>query len=365
MVNFFGFRRRCVFLALIVATALGGCRENRPSPGAPVGNTGATSPIVRLGISPYPDTGLPVMTEKLGLFKKNGVHADLKVLQWGEVMPALASGSVDVVIQNMNSFHEVCANLKAKDVDLVFERPLFVFRGGGLMVRGKSGMAPLADMLTRYPNRKEALRRTILQLRGKTLITTRGTDHEQMVLAALRLAGLRPNVDVKVKYAEPDNAVAAFVGGEGDGCTGGLVQRLAVQQRGGYVLFEMDDVAPPVINGFITTRKYAEQHRAELDRLAAAWFQTVQYIDGDPKGRSKPFLDYLAGQGSARFTPEQYVNVWRQGDVFPTTGKEAQRIFTSPDSKYYWKNSWSSIGKFLVETKKTSAAAPEAAYLAR
>lgn len=360
MIKFLQFFGRAPAIAAIAVLLLAGCHRNQSVNGR--GESNPTSPV-RLGTSPYPDTGLPVMTERLGLYKKNGVNVSLKVLQWGEVMPALASGSVDVVIQNMNSFDEVYANLKSKDVDLVFYRPLFVFKGGGLMVRGNSKLMTFAQMLKQYPNRQQALKQTIKQLRGKTIITTQGTDHEQMVLAALKLAGLQPNTDVKIKYAEPDDAVAAFVGGEGDGCTGGLVQRLAVQKRGGYVLFEMDDVSPPVINGFITTRKYADTHRDDLDRLSKSWFQTVAYMDADPQGRSKPFLDFLAGQGSARFTPEEYVNVWRQGDVFPKTEDASRAMFENAASKYYWKNSWNSIGQFLVATKKVSVAPPASAYL--
>ena len=353
-----------IWLAIVAAAGLGltGCHREIPPPVQP---TSTPMSAVRIGISPYPDTGLPVMTEKLGFFKQNNIKADLKVLQWGEVMPALASGSVDVVVQNMNSLHEVYQNLKNKNLELVFDRPLFVFKGGGLMVRGNSGLTPLTKMLKRFPDRQAALKQTILQLKGTTLITTQGTDHEQMVLKALKLAGLRPNVDVKIKYAEPDDAVAAFVGGEGTACTGGLVQRLAVQRRGGYVLFEMDDVTEPVINGLITTRKYADTHQSELDKLSKAWFETVAYMDADPKNHSKPFLDFLAGQGSARFTPDEYVSVWHDGDMFPKTEAEARAAFESPDSKYYWRRSWDSIGSFLVETKKISSAAPESAYMGR
>jgi NitT/TauT family transport system substrate-binding protein len=343
----------------LLFSALAGCSGGEPKDRTPAEDGLAA---VKLGISPYPDTGLPVLTDKQGLFKQEGLSVELKILQWGEVMPALASGSLDVVIQNMNSFQEVYGNLKAKGKELVFYRPLFVFRGGGLMVRGNSGMVPLSEMLKRNPNRAQALRQTILQLKGKAVITPHGTDHEQMVLAALKLAGLEPKKDVRLRYAEGDDGVAAFVGGEADACTGGLVQRLAVEQRGGYVLFEMDDVTPPVINGLITTRDFAERNPKTLDKLAASWFATIRYMDADPKGRSKPFLDFLASQGSARFTPEQYVSVWQKGDVFPRSEEEAAKLFDDPSSKYYWKNSWSAIARFLLESKKIATPAPESAY---
>lgn len=355
--------RNFTYSWLVATTALclllTGCNDGKNGPGNGSDSVMAT---VRLGMSPYPDTGLPVVSEQQGFFKKEGLSVKLKALQWGEVMPALASGSLDVVIQNMNSFQEVYGNLKGKGKELVFYRPLFVFRGGGLMVRGDSGLVSLSGMQKRYPNRQDALKRTLQQLRGKTILTPHGTDHEQMVLAALRIAGLDAKRDVRLRYAEGDDAVAAFVGGEGDACTGGLVQRLAIEKRGGFVLFEMDDVTPPVINGLITTREYAEKNRAVLDRLAEAWFATIRYMDSDPKGRSKPFLDYLASQGSARFTSEQYVNVWQKGDVFPKTHEEAKQLFDDPESKYYWKNSWKAISDFLLQSKKIAAPAPESAY---
>lgn len=347
-----------MMLAAASLVTLVGCPASNSSP-----KQSQSEPVstVHMGISPYPDTGLPILSEKLGYFKDAGVPVQLKALQWSEVMPALAAGSLDVVVQNMNSFQETYGNLKVKGKELVFTRPLFVFRGGALMVRGGSGLKPLSELLKAFPDRKEALRRTILQLRGKTLITPQGTDHEQMVMAALKFAGLSER-DVRIRHAEGDNGVAAFVGGEDDAVTGGLVQRLAVEKRGGFMLFEMDDVMPPVINGLICTKDFAEKHKSELDKIADAWFKTIQYVDQDPKGRSQSFLDYLASQGSAKFTPDQYVNVFRQGDVFPKTREEAKKLFDDPNSKYYWKASWDAIGQFLLASNKIKAAAPPSAY---
>ena len=60
----------------------------------------APSTTIVLGISPFQDTLLPIVAEKKGWFKQEGLNVKLKTLGWNAIMPTVASGGVDVAINN-------------------------------------------------------------------------------------------------------------------------------------------------------------------------------------------------------------------------------------------------------------------------
>src|SRR5690349_4136044 len=59
---------------------------------------------IRYGITPYQDSGLPVVAAMKGWYKEEGLNVELVPLAWGDVVTALSSGSIDVAIYNLNSF---------------------------------------------------------------------------------------------------------------------------------------------------------------------------------------------------------------------------------------------------------------------
>ncbi len=55
---------------------------------------------IKLGISPFQDTMLPIIGEEKGWFDEAGLDVELTTLGWDAVMPAVASGAVDVAVNN-------------------------------------------------------------------------------------------------------------------------------------------------------------------------------------------------------------------------------------------------------------------------
>src|SRR5439155_13932241 len=55
---------------------------------------------IRLGISPFQDTILPIIGKEKGWYREEGLDVEVYLLGWTEVMEALSAGRVDVAINN-------------------------------------------------------------------------------------------------------------------------------------------------------------------------------------------------------------------------------------------------------------------------
>lgn len=315
------------------------------------------------GISPYQDTILPIVAEKKGWYVQEGLKVKLKVLPWGAVMNALASGSVDVAIQNFNSFQASYENINLQGGDVVFYYPLFVFKGAAIIIRGDGKIKPLSEVSKSYPHdREKAIMEIAKQLAGKTVITTKGTEMEQIVLAAIKKAGLNADKDVKIIHAEPDDGLNAFISGTGDAYSGGVTERTEASRHGAIIMLESADLNPPVIDGLVTTEHFARDHEEELLKLIALWYKTIDFMEKDLDENSKIVIEYLSTVSSTRYSVEEYKYTWFNTEVYPKNSTEMNDQVLSETALYYWKQSWNANNKFLLAEKKVKNPVPYAAF---
>jgi NitT/TauT family transport system substrate-binding protein len=317
---------------------------------------------VRYGITPYQDSGLPVVPAIKGWYEEDGLKVELVPLAWGDVISALSSGSIDVAIYNLNSFLAPYQNAAQRSPKPVFYAPVFVFKGQAIMVQGDMGWRTLETSSTNAPQpRTETVAVVAAQLKGKRACVTKGTELEQIVLESLKKAHLAPS-DVNIIYSSPEDCMAAFLAKSIDAFAAGLTERVEARRHGGVELLTTSDVMQPVIDGLITTDEYASKHQDILDKLVAQWFRTVRYIADDVANNSKEIRDYLRTTASTRYSPEEYAIAWTF-DIFPRDPKDANELFNQHASPYYWKKSWDDIGSFLISQKQATAPAPYSAYL--
>lgn len=311
-------------------------------------NCSKTEYSIVYGISPYQDTILPIVAEKQNWYEGEGLSVKLKVLEWGDVMNSLAGGAVDVAIQNFNSFQSVYHNINQRGGDVIFYYPLFVFKGTAIMTRKEDNFKTLEEYLKIYPeDREKAITETIKQLKGKRIITTKGTEMEQIVLTALRRVGLSQS-DVKITHALPADGLNAFLSGEGDFYSGGVTERTEARKNGAVELIETSDLNPPVIDGLVTTKTFAEAHPDVLLKLIKLWFKTVQWMQDDLEVRSKVVIDYLSTVSSTKYSIDEYKYTWYHTEVFPLDKEQMYNLLLDPNSNFYWKKSWDANNKFLV-----------------
>jgi ABC-type nitrate/sulfonate/bicarbonate transport system substrate-binding protein len=319
--------------------------------------------VIRYGITPYQDSALPVVAQRRGWYAEENLRVELVPLAWDQVMPALRSGTIDVAIYNFNSFLPAYTNsAEGTQRTPVFYAPLFVFHGQAIMVRREAGMRtldPSADPAR--PRSPAEVAAVAGQLRGRRIAITRGTELEQIVVAALSAAGLSER-DVTIIHASPEDSLAAFIAGDVDAFAAGLTERVEARRRGGVELLTQADVMAPVTDGLVTTNLFAREHPELLDRLVRLWFRTIQYISPNVQQNSAEIRDYLRTSASTRYSPEEYAIAW-SFDFFPRTPAEARQVFSSPTSRYHWRRSWDEVGHFLVEHGTIRSVPPHEAYM--
>jgi NitT/TauT family transport system substrate-binding protein len=317
---------------------------------------------VRVGITPYQDTAVPVVADKLGWYRENGIDVEFVPLAWGDVMVSLASGSIDASIYTINAFEPAYASASLGSRKPVFYCPLYVFKGTAIMIHGNSGIKPFRESLGATVAQRDAgVADAARQLKGKRIAVTEGTEYEQIVLAALAMAKLNPRTDVTIIHASPEDSLAAFLSGNIDAFGAGLTERVEARRHGGTELLVAGDVGQPSINGIVTTSAFASENQVTLDALTKTWFRTVQFVGADPKKNSEIVREYLAGRASTRYTDEEYAIAWTF-DVFPSDPHAAADLFNRESSPYYWKVAWSKTSQFLVDQKKIVSPVPESAY---
>jgi ABC-type nitrate/sulfonate/bicarbonate transport system substrate-binding protein len=319
--------------------------------------------VVRYGVTPYQDSALPIVAERLGWYEQDGLRVELVPLSWEQVMPALRSGAIDAAIYNFNSFLPAYTNAATGDAGRrpVFYAPLFVFHGQAIMVHANANMQTLTggglDAERPDPTRLTAV---AAQLRGKRIALTRGTELEQIVQAALT-AGHLTERDVTIIHASPEDSLAAFISGDVDAFAAGLTERVEARKHGGVELVTQSDVLSAVTDGLVTTEEFAREHPDVLDKLVRNWFRTVQHISADVPNNSSEIRDYLRTAASTRYSPEEYAIAW-SFDYFPRDASEAQRVFNGPASRHYWRHSWDEVSQFLIAQGTIQSAPPYEAY---
>jgi len=326
-------------LAIMIISSLIGKEETR------------TKKIV-YGVSPYQDTILPIVADKNGWYKEKGLEVDIKVIPWDDVPSAVASGAVDVAILNFNSFQATHENIVGKGGDMIFYYPLFVFKGAAIMVKDDGQIKPLKDMLPLYSTRDEAIIATIQQLKGKKVAATKGTEMEQIVLSALERAGLKEETDVQVLHAGPDEGLRGFLRGEVEAYSGGVTERTEAKKQGAIELIESSDLLPPVIDGLVTSKKFAEAHEASLQQLIELWFRTIEFMEKDLDNNAKIVIDYLSNVASTKYTLDEYKYTWFNTEVYPKSKDDMNTKVIDSNSPYYWKKSWDANNEFLLQEKK-------------
>ena len=198
-----------------------------------------TTPI-RLGISPFQDTMLPIIAEQKGWFDEAGLDVELSTLGWDAVMPAVASGAVDVAINNTTGVVSVAT--RAPDVVYWYGWNPFT-EGSALMGRPELGLKTVDELVASGVPYEEARTQVFEQLEGLTVVTTMATDMGKQVSAALESVGVDIS-DVNVVDMNPDQGLAAFLSGTGDVYLGGIPQRTRATAEGMVVVASGPDSRP-------------------------------------------------------------------------------------------------------------------------
>jgi NitT/TauT family transport system substrate-binding protein len=307
---------------------------------------------VSYGVSPFQDTLLPIIAKELNWYTEAGLDVDIRVLGWTEVQEAVASGAVDVGVNNISSV--VASHQNAPN--LVYAYGLNTFDNGfALMVRPNGKLKTLAEIEREVGDHKRAVRAAAEQLEGATVVTTSGTDMEQGVAAAARRGGVR-FADVRIVDLPPDEGLAAFLSGTGDAYIGGVPQRTRAAKEGMVEMLTGIDIGPPPINGLVTTKAYFNGNMSTLVTLVNLWFKTVRYIerrDGPPgKTGAEIILRSLNQNSAGRFEAEDFWRFWNNYEHYPENPAAVESDILSEEGNNYWKRRFDDCNDYFFNVSK-------------
>ena len=326
-------------LLLSASVALSGC-GNQYEAGGGDPNT------VRLGISPFQDTMLPIIGQEKGWFAEEGLKVELKTLAWNAVTPSVASGSVDVAINNTTGVVSVA---EATD-DMVYAYGFNPFtEGSALVARPGSKLTTYEEAAKRTADKKKARAEVIKQLRGKTVVTTNATDMGKALDLALESVGMSTD-DVQVIDMDPDQGLAAFLSGTGDAYIGGAPQRARAVSEGSPVLLSGPDLAPPPINGWATTHSYLNKHEDKILKLTHVMHRIIRYCDAETLACGKTITERLNKETGSASTPKEFADAWQRIERYAPDAAAVRDMILNKDGIAYWKRTWEGDNDYLTRT---------------
>ncbi|MFC8501289.1 ABC transporter substrate-binding protein [Pedococcus sp. NPDC057267] len=331
--------RRTLALAVSAASALA-----LAACGGSGGASDGSNPTIRLGISPFQDTMLPIVAEQKGWFKAEGINVQLKSLAWDAIMPAVASGGVDAAINNTTGVVSV-AN---KSPEIVYWYAWNPFtQGSALMGRKGAGLKTMDELKASGSSPDDARKQAFEQLKGRTIVTTMSTDMGKQVVAALKSVGLSEK-DVKIVDMDPDQGLAAFLSGTGDAYLGGIPQRVRATAEGMSVIASGPDLAPPPINGLVTTTGYANKNEDNMLKLVHVMHKTIRYCDANTADCGKIITDKLNKDTGANLTVQGFEDFWQKFELYAGNAKGVKDMILSPTGVAYWEKTWTGDNEYLT-----------------
>ena len=344
---------RIVAILGLLALVISACQPAAPAEetAAPTAEPGAAAGElihVRLGISPFQDCLLPMIGIENGWFEEEGLDVEPVILGWTEVQEALAAGEVDVAWNNISSVvatHEQWP-------DFVYLYGVNIFDGGAaLMARPEFLTAD--EFEAQGMTREEAVDAAIQQLRGHTVVTTGNTDMGQAVIGAAYRHGLDWTTDFEIVDLNPDEGLAAFLSGTGDFYLGGIPQRTRATQEGMKAIVAGAELAPPPLNGLVTTSQWAAANEDVILRMIHVWFRIVNYVETNREEGAEIVLSILNEQTGAAMTLEDFNTFWQNYEHYPLTPQGIQDDILDPDGYSYWRARFDDCNWYFHEVAGT------------
>lgn len=349
---------------LVVALVLAACGSPGTTSSGSSSEAASAAPsdegetvAINLGISPFQDTMLPVIGQQKGWFEEANLEVELTTLSWDAVMTSVASNAVDVAINNTTGVVSV-AN-RAPEVIYWYGWNPFT-QGSALMGRPDVGLKTLEDFESEGMSHEEARTAAFEQLKGRTIVTTVATDMGKQVRAALDSVGLSED-DVDLVDLDPDQGLAAFLSGTGDAYLGGIPQRQRATDEGMLVIASGPDLAPPPINGFVTTTTFAEANEDAMLRLMNVMFRIVRYCDENTADCGEIITTEINERTGAELTVQDFENFWQNFELYAGNAAEVDEMILSQDGIAYWKATWDGDNTFLFEETEQIPAPVDAA----
>ena len=289
---------------------------------------------VKIGLAAYQDLLSLTIAKEKGWDKEEGLNFVFIEVEWREGHEFLAAGAVD--------FTSSCdgdeVSRAEKIPDIVLTNLLYLFAAHGVAVRGDSDMKTYWEHRGEGLDKKAAITQTMQQLKGLTIILTKGLGMDAALKKAAEEAGLNYPGDFELIDMSHADGLAAFLGGSGDGYIGGIPQRLRAVKEGAKILFDESIYAEAVLHcGMATRMQYVDANPEVPIKLQKIMFRTLRYIEQNPKEGLTHIVDEVNKRSAANMTFDELNAAWNEMEFFPSNARWAFTTAVSPEGSQYWR----------------------------
>ena len=289
---------------------------------------------VKIGLAAYQDLLSLTIAKEMGWDLEEGLDFVFIETEWREGHEFLASGAVDFT--SSCDGDEVSRAEKIPDIAL--SNLLYLFAAHGVAVRGDSGMKTYWEFRGEGLGKKAAITETMAQLKGSTIILTKGLGMDAALKKAAEEAGLTYPDDFELIDMSHFEGLAAFLGGSGDGYIGGIPQRLRAGKEGAKILFDESIYAESVLHcGLATRLGYIEANPEVPIKIQNIMFRILQYVERNPREALTHIVDEVNKRTAANMTYEELHAAWNEMEFFPSNARWAFTTAVSPEGAQYWR----------------------------
>lgn len=323
-----------------IAKKLGSALRALAATAAVVGLVGAAHTAaaenkeVKIGLAAYQDLLSLTIAKEKGWDLEEGLDFVFIETEWREGHEFLASGAVDFT--SSCDGDEVSRAEKIPDIAL--SNLLYLFAAHGVAVRGDSGMKTYWEFRGEGLGKKAAITETMAQLKGSTIILTKGLGMDAALKKAAEEAGLTYPDDFELIDMSHFEGLAAFLGGSGDGYIGGIPQRLRAGKEGAKILFDESIYAESVLHcGLATRLGYIDANPEVPIKIQKIMFRILQYVERNPREALSYIVDEVNKRTAANMTYEELHAAWNEMEFFPSNARWAFTTAVSPEGAQYWR----------------------------
>lgn len=251
---------------------------------------------VLIGLSGWTGFAPLTLADKAGIFKKNGVDVEIRMIPHKDRHLALASGAIQCAATTIET--HVAWNANGIPTTQVFQLDKSY---------GADGIVARNDITS------------IAELKGKTIAVDAPSTTSHFMLAWILSKNNMSLDDVKTVMLSPQAAAQSFVSGQNDAAMTYEPYLSTVRDNpdAGHILASTLDY-PMVMDTFGCTPKWLEANRDAVQAITDSYFEALDMIKADP------YESYKIMGAEVRQTPEQFE---KSASFLRWQDKEANQAF--------------------------------------
>lgn len=322
--------------------------------------------VVKFGMLPYGDHSQAIIGYKQGWFKEVGIDLKYDLIKIEGVVPSLSSNRFDVVstppgilITSYDNSKDLCSFALAD-----------VFQGYALMAQPDGNYKSVDDFRKEGLSDAEAIKATVLQLKGKTFAFPSETAIKPFIDILLEKSGLK-RTDFKSLVQDDPLNVNSMRSKQADFQVGGVPSRISLQKEGFKPLISSIDIvkaanpspdskelASVFQDGWAIKKDFYKNHKDIVLRMASVNFRINDFIVKSPDSALSLHMPYLSQITGEKFSVKDGEIIYSSLDPFFTF--DAQKSwFHDPKDPLYYKNLYGSIINSFKDQKIFKDKAPE------